>query len=199
MIEVLVVIGVLVVLMGIIVISMRTLDRTTKARSTRATLSTLSALLKNAPDLPKFQLLPPNGPFAPVPTPGDVSATARNDPTVLPPISTLPAIQYTRVVMARLRAIPGNRTALDNFPSNQQWAVPRFPADASDTELIPLILDGWGNPILFVPAEGLSGVTFNGTPNRTIVSPNNRPFFASAGPDGNFLNGDDNINSFDVK
>ncbi len=95
----------------------------------------------------------------------------------------------------------------------------------------PLLLDGWGNPIIFVPASGLHvkllngqgsylsadppGVTSTSTNSQEyiIVSPEGhvtnqgssnpycdrpgRPFFASAGPDGDFTKGDDNIYSFD--
>ena len=71
---------------------------------------------------------------------------------------------------------------------------------------VTAVSDGWGNPIIYVPAGGLTGVnlgassTSNGityTNTVTITSPDNRPFWASAGPDGNFANGDDNIYSFE--
>jgi type II secretory pathway pseudopilin PulG len=87
----------------------------------------------------------------------------------------------------------------------------------------PVFLDGWHNPIIFVPATGLKVRLLNGksalaagerTQNFIIVSPegtvdNNgsstvdpvvvslgRPFWASAGPDGDFSKGDDNVYSF---
>ncbi len=84
-----------------------------------------------------------------------------------------------------------------------------------------MLLDGWNNPIIFVPATGLhvqmlngasaySGavtqnwiivspegrVTGNGTANPIVTTPG-RPFWASAGPDGDFSKGDDNIYSFE--
>jgi prepilin-type N-terminal cleavage/methylation domain-containing protein len=91
----------------------------------------------------------------------------------------------------------------------------------------PILLDGWGNPIIFVPASGLHVKLLNGqgsylasdpaSPAQTqefiIISPEGsvsgngganpvvthlgRPFFASAGPDGDFTKGDDNIYSFE--
>jgi hypothetical protein len=87
----------------------------------------------------------------------------------------------------------------------------------------PVILDAWNNPIIFVPATGLRvrkhGDKPDGDPKTPdmqtmiIVSPegkvdytsaaqpkvvqSGRPFFASAGPDGDFAKGDDNIYSFD--
>lgn len=85
----------------------------------------------------------------------------------------------------------------------------------------PLMLDGWGNPIIFVPGSGLKvrllngkskldpndatqnfivvssegKVTGNFTANPVVDTPG-RPFWASAGPDGDFSKGDDNVYSF---
>lgn len=90
----------------------------------------------------------------------------------------------------------------------------------------PIILDAWSNPIIFVPAGGMydvrtGDVTRGMTKGLTgpddpgpIRSPDGRPFFVSAGPDGIFsyvdmnqsgtfdagvdiAGGDDNIYSFD--
>ncbi|HWB52639.1 MAG TPA: prepilin-type N-terminal cleavage/methylation domain-containing protein, partial [Tepidisphaeraceae bacterium] len=66
----------------------------------------------------------------------------------------------------------------------------------------PLFLDAWGNPIIFVPGSGLlvwsksQAVTTAGqvyVKPILIQSPDHKPFFASAGPDGDFSNGDDNV------
>jgi hypothetical protein len=59
----------------------------------------------------------------------------------------------------------------------------------------PIVLDLWGNPIWFVPAGALSVISANGHPH-VVHSPGNRPFFVSAGPDGDFRTGDDNVYSF---
>jgi len=70
----------------------------------------------------------------------------------------------------------------------------------------PLLVDAFDNPIIFVPAGGLlvrQNLDRQGTPvgvmgeTALIKSPDNRPFWASAGPDGSFRNGDDNIYSFE--
>jgi type II secretory pathway pseudopilin PulG len=110
------------------------------------------------------------------------------------------------------------------------------PPDASsqwreDTAATPMLKDGWGNPIIFVPATGLrvrmlldasnlldSAVQSDQKYTRVVTSaglvdPNDptlnyntanyrapagvKPFFASAGPDGNFATGDDNVYSFE--
>jgi prepilin-type N-terminal cleavage/methylation domain-containing protein len=68
---------------------------------------------------------------------------------------------------------------------------------ATLTRFPPVLLDGWNNPIIFVPASGLQKVYVGGSATPVIIqSPDNRPFWASAGPDGDFTRGDDNIYSF---
>jgi hypothetical protein len=83
--------------------------------------------------------------------------------------------------------------------------------------IAPVLRDGWGNPIIFVPASGLKEVRlgdgagtyvirsnkaypYGATPTlasvEAILPPSARPFFASAGPDGDFQKGDDNVYSF---
>ena len=84
-------------------------------------------------------------------------------------------------------------------------------------------MDAWGNPIIFVGSQGLKGVYVGKKPNTygtiaqdfdpprqmivtsagtidpkitTAIPAGVRPFFASAGPDGNFHTGDDNVYSF---
>lgn len=55
----------------------------------------------------------------------------------------------------------------------------------------PVMVDAWHHPIIFVPAAGLvarSGIVANASA---------APFWASAGSDGEFGSGDDNVYSFD--
>jgi prepilin-type N-terminal cleavage/methylation domain-containing protein len=108
---------------------------------------------------------------------------------------------------------------------NTPWKDLSAPANAG-TPPVPLLLDAWDNPIIFVPATGLRVRLLNGqsTLNQNeasdnfqqtfiVISPEGkvgtdpatkepiviqpgRPFFASAGPDGDFSKGDDNIYSF---
>lgn len=99
-------------------------------------------------------------------------------------------------------------------PAGGNWAVDRGPVN-------PVMLDAWNNPIIFVPGTGLRVLLYNGKSKyeasdvdqiAIIVSPEGkveklpnfpprvvqvgRPFFASAGPDGDFSKGDDNLYSF---
>jgi prepilin-type N-terminal cleavage/methylation domain-containing protein len=82
----------------------------------------------------------------------------------------------------------------------------------------PVVLDAWGNPIVivlggilgapttytlnsnFLPPVGSGGmITGSGSGAREIqvISPDYHPFFASAGPDGDFSKSDDNLYSFE--
>jgi prepilin-type N-terminal cleavage/methylation domain-containing protein len=69
----------------------------------------------------------------------------------------------------------------------------------------PVILDAWGNPIIIVlggvlgaPSTATSGLmTAGGQVGIQVNSPDYHPFFASAGPDGDFSKGDDNLYSFE--
>jgi hypothetical protein len=151
------------------------------------------------------------------------------------------AVHQTAEVMGRLISIPDNKKILEKFPSDQLLAVPPAGIYSAGT----VVLDGWKNPIIFVPAAGLAQVhskladTYSGgsfargarvifqgeywtandstssspaAPNwfQGIRSPDLRPFWASAGPDGSFgsittgpgntltvAGGDDNIYSFE--
>jgi hypothetical protein len=98
-------------------------------------------------------------------------------------------------------------------------AEPAVPV--SPFEKVPMLLDGWGNPIIFVPS-GVLGTGAALSPGPTpplgypipgsgaivsspgssgasiqVSSPDGRPFWASAGPDGIFRLGDDNMYSFE--
>lgn len=114
---------------------------------------------------------------------------------------------------------PGYVTASTTPPTvGADWAVDNSPAT-------PIILDAWRNPIIFVPGSGLRVRMLNGKDKlydsgpdaedqiMIVVSPEGkiekvpnvraklikegRPFFASAGEDGDFAKGDDNLYSFD--
>jgi prepilin-type N-terminal cleavage/methylation domain-containing protein len=126
------------------------------------------------------------------------------------------AIEDTSVtIMSMLAVIPNNARALQSLPSNMiapgptvftvqpTLPFPQFAVlpPAAGTTFGPVLLDGWGNPIIFVPASGLSNVyTSTNTSSPALLppiqSPDHRPFWVSAGPDGDFVRGDDNIYSF---
>ncbi len=112
------------------------------------------------------------------------------------------AIKYmSKTVMAVLTALPNNASALGKLQADAT-ALDALPANTTPTGP-QVVLDAWYNPILFVPAGGLINVYVNTNSNNpqliTVTSPDGRPFFVSAGPDGDFVRGDDNIYSFEAK
>ena len=138
------------------------------------------------------------------------------------------AVWYTQGVMFVLLKDPKNRVLIQNVPAKRLLESPP-PASAGGppNPVTPIdasvILDGWGNPIVFVPrggaqidmnptgqsnglqpyrvkSTGTTAVALNVSPT---LSPNDRPFFMSAGQDGYFTDPDhkldygiDNLYSF---
>jgi len=104
-------------------------------------------------------------------------------------------------VMAVLVSMAGNRAILDKLPAEKTWKP-----DGSSGP--PMLLDGWQNPIIFVPTGGMAWVNSSGVIVRMVtgagvfatngetVRQGFGGFFASAGPDGDFSTGDDNVYSF---
>ncbi len=106
-------------------------------------------------------------------------------------------------------------------PGNLQYWMQAYPVynptgSRVADDAVPVLLDGWGNPIIFVPGGILgNGAAINadgtvipgsGSMHSSAVSapagyqvrsPDGRPFFASAGPDGDFSKADDNLYSFE--
>lgn len=89
-------------------------------------------------------------------------------------------------------AVGDHLSAVVNEPPSALWAAD----SATANEDVPVLLDAWGNPIIFVPRGGLTGVYLKSTPTGTLpgavtvtskgIGTINRGFFASAGPDGIF-------------
>ena len=126
------------------------------------------------------------------------------------------AVFRTQIVMGRLLAVPANRKAIGSIPSDALLGPPT----GTSTLVLqggalkpPVLLDSYKNPILYVPAGGLVGVKFGPrtspdtrplmrVTSRGVVANDaappagNRPFFATAGKDGDFTEGDDNVYSF---
>lgn len=100
-------------------------------------------------------------------------------------VNNLPNADYTLEIMRAMRRVPANQAAIERMG-------PKALRGGTDP---PTINDGWGNRIEYIRPAGLNTVV-NGT-NVTIRSPDGRPFFASAGPDGDMNKGDDNVYSFD--
>ncbi len=109
-----------------------------------------------------------------------------------------------------VQALPA-ASSLSPSVDRAHWlpAYPPTPATGTAENAVPVLLDGWGNPIIFVPGGTLgnpttatTGQMFTGsgtaaTATNGVASPDGRPFFASAGPDGDFSKGDDNLYAFE--
>jgi prepilin-type N-terminal cleavage/methylation domain-containing protein len=213
--ELLAVIGIILILISMAIIGYQQIDKAATARATKATLANAQALLAeyeiNVPlntirDVNGNSIVPTAGlALAPVVgAPGDVNPTT--DPNA-PRYGS--AVTYTQSIMLILTRVPKNKQVVSQLPARSMLNRPDGTAYPGTTG--PVLLDGWKNPIIFVPASGLvvnltqgtnaaapytvrtSGV-YKGNP--PAVSAADRPFFASAGQDGNFTNGDDNLYSF---
>ena len=136
------------------------------------------------------------------------------------------AVANTQLVFQFLNRFPANKQILTKLPSKQILGVLGTGDDRGKLLGVapavdpPLILDAWNNPIIFVGRDGLAGVNYDAkkkgdtpVPQRvtsaglfdytggplitTGLPQSRRPFFASAGPDGDFRTGDDNVYSFE--
>jgi type II secretory pathway pseudopilin PulG len=128
----------------------------------------------------------------------------------------------TAIAMGVMLRMPQNAQAIQKLPNDQLLQIPDLTGSLVtgtkfDESSVRLLLDPWGNPIIFVPSVGMSDVKLADLNQYIITSagaiedssnnylsgtngqllPGSRPFFASAGPDGDFSKGDDNIYSFE--
>jgi hypothetical protein len=115
------------------------------------------------------------------------------------------AVRWTQGVMSFLLKDPKNRAMISNIPPKRLLESPPWegavmvPPKYTIEGAVPL--DGWSNPILFVPRGGIhvlinpsnAGIQefiirSSGVYSLPAPPPgkNDRPFFASAGPDGYF-------------
>jgi type II secretory pathway pseudopilin PulG len=243
MIELMVAIGILIILVGILMFAMRSIGDSAKAAETRATLASLSGMLaemdaKTKLSQPPIQYWQPGNS---TPVDGQVALAADSevdfwhmpgkDTTGTYPMSidappgsvksgeqsrtTDKAVQQTAIALSKLLTLPANRAKYQTIQANRLMTIPddTNPAMKIKYSQYAIPLDGWGNPIIFVPASGLYNVHFssdqNGAAPHLITSskmrvPNgnndranvrvDRPFFASAGPDGVFGYVDTNLN-----
>ena len=136
------------------------------------------------------------------------------------------AVANTQLVYRFVNRLPNNKKLMTQIPTKQVHGLAEVPSKGNkllpqgtsgDIARVidpPLLLDGWNNPILFVGSGGLVGVVMPDDTSKTSpgqwtvtsvgrvrtgqpLSRNRRPFFASAGPDGDFATGEDNLYSFE--
>lgn len=157
----------------------------------------------------------------PLSTPEDIVSDTNNDPRTV--------AGQTQLVYTRLRTVPVNKTTFDDFSAEAKTNVLPVVAgnglayvDAASAESLlttPLLLDAWGNVILFVPPAGILGgpkpnsnnptvyparlyfenfPLWDGTTDPRLVGADGGAFFMSAGADGLFETADDNLYSTEV-
>jgi type II secretory pathway pseudopilin PulG len=198
--ELLIVIGVMMVLMAMAVISYNLISRSVASRQTRTTLENLKAMLDElnaeaGPDaLPTYNNGAAIG-YNPNASPaintaantiGDVTAGGSNDRYGNNTGTGSTIVVQTQAAMATLMRSPKNLQALSEIPAKLILKdVNNNPYPLSTG---PVLLDGWGDPIIYVPAGGIWVWTTNGSTATAVLikSRDGRPFFASAGPDGDF-------------
>lgn len=187
--EMLIVVGVILILVGLLLVGLRVLTTSSGAKATGQTLENLAAMLTEygtARSLREFQ-------GGPIEAPGSVQEGAAGRYSQ--------AVKETVEAYARMMQVPTIRQAMQRLPTDQLMSPEEAQKNGMRTD-VRAVLDAWNNPIIYVPTGGLSGVnvaksqrliTTSGEPTSRM----NRPFFASAGPDGDFAKGDDNVYSFE--
>lgn len=235
LIEMLVTIGILLVLMGIVTVGLGSLIGGNQRKQTETILKraqSFTAEINNTKQAREsfYQrviwttygvALPPPGP----PSIAPVSV----QPQTPTPTFLIQAVTDTVEVTSYLMTFKVNRdAALKLSPRNigdvSSSLRPIFSASTDGQLIANVLLDAWGNPIIFVPdafeyasavnsavvlparsVGGLSnaGLTTSvGAPITTggfadrVVAPDRRPFWFSAGPDGRYETHDDNVYSF---
>ena len=236
LIELLTVIGILVLLLGIAVVGLNQVNRSSNARATGVTLGNAEALIAeyessgtslHGPIYGFYGVTgaPPPGSTAPINsflagpiglgssfTITDVTPNG-TDRYPVPPSTTGTGgnvVGSTQYAMALLSRMPVNKSMIGQLPPRSLMKIPYGPP--KNYPQTPILQDGWANPIILVPAGGLEvNLTVNNTPTPYVIrtsgnylpgslpptlKSNDRPFWASAGPDGDFSKGDDNVYSF---
>ncbi len=213
--EVLVSISIILLLMGLVFIGFRSISTGQQVNQTKSTLGILDSVLNEL--AVKTQNLtaasvqpvewPWNGEVTPAGLPynfwaypgqvgGEAEAiTAPGNVAVRSDDRVGWQMLYTQQVYRYFRRLPATNTMISNLPKGSFATEPEIANP-------PLVVDAWDNPILFVPTSGLKGVKLEADVNpnddsNPIKSPGGKPFFASAGPDGDFSKGDDNLYSFE--
>jgi len=189
MIELLVVIGIIMILIGLFFAGAKLVTAQAKERDTKTMLETCKTMFENYRQATKLSRPPPAGPVASSPSSSlnvsttNASGTITNtqfwsageeaapgalssDPSAYTNPSNLPeAVANTAYVMYALESIPENKTIITNLPASKIINVYIEIGPSGTVQVVPLICDSWQHPILFVPGGGL-GATPGGSTNQ---------------------------------
>jgi len=125
-----------------------------------------------------------------------------------PSYKTPSAVDYqnelgrTLIVLSLLRSVPANAKMLAQLPADAFIAPPPPAPPAPQPPPVPpnlpaIPVDGWGNPMIYVPPAGIGGIYITGSDGlavpTTITSKDHKGFWVSGGPDG-FIGGFNDAN-----
>ena len=215
-IELLVVIGIILILIGLFFGGAKVITAQAKERDTKQILETCKSMFENYRQGTKLARYPAGISFGPVGTVSTTttwytaqeSAIGSVTPDALGlsnsgpmPASPSQILTDTVLVFSALESLPENQTIIANLPASKKINI------TVGTATVALPLDGWGNPILFVPGGGLTNIFIdpvdNGNTTQVMTSTgvqangytiaagtisSSQPFFVSAGPDGDLSN-----------
>jgi type II secretory pathway pseudopilin PulG len=213
MIELLVVIGIILILIGLFFAGAKLVTEQARERDTKSMLETCKTMFENYRQATKLARYPAGISFGP---PGTITwytaqetAIGAASPEALGLLPAPQQLSSTPVILLdsayvfyAMESLPENQTIIADLPASKRINV-YLPGS---TTQVSLPLDGWGNVILFVPGGGLTGVFVdpadNGGSTQIITSegvqPSTwspsatvnpcKPFFVSAGPDGDVSN-----------
>ncbi len=239
--ELLLVIGIIILLVTLFFIGFKHVANSNRVQDTKSTLQTAATLFGNYDQATHLTKVPgwlTNFESAAT-MPTAMSVESLQLLVASHPVPPQIVID-TETVMATLTGIPDNQKIVGSLPQAKTVVELARTGDPTGTTYSAMLQDSWGNPIFFVFANGLAGVTSSGgdtynsstqyqrgnrviyqgriytwinqtsgnsTPPITspysdanwggLCSPDLRPFWVSAGPDGDLSKGDDNVYSFE--
>lgn len=204
LVELLVAIGIVALLMTIAVAAYRGLTNSGKVNQTRVTINALQGMMAALDREAGFRIVDPFNPKSlkyrsPYQLPDMKAIDATEDASARAGKVT-GVVERELVVMQALTRIPDNKKTLQQLPS--QFVKTPGGLGADPPKLIQAVreqisaVDAWGRFLIFAPAEGVTELTVAKVKLDVFKAPDGRPFIISAGPDGDFRTGDDNIYSF---
>jgi prepilin-type N-terminal cleavage/methylation domain-containing protein len=181
MVEMLVVITVLVILIGLFIAGITVMGSQGREQLTSGTFESLNSMVAAYEQTTRGRTGFPTGALdAPAEMIEDLGQ-ADSPPGIVQYRRYGTAVARTETVMRRLLSLPENQRIMENIPAERQMRL------TTSADAPPLLLDGWGNPIIFVPPEGLRFLNrIENSELFTVTNPSGRFFWASAGPDGKF-------------
>jgi prepilin-type N-terminal cleavage/methylation domain-containing protein len=214
--EMLVTIGILLVLMGIIVVGLNVILGNNQRKQTEAILKRAQAFAAEVNNSKQGR----DSFYQRVLWTTYIGAPNVNSAAVPVAAGSAASVDNSVVIVRYLLSLKPNRDAAQKLPPRTATDIPssyRNGFTGADAQLLAnVMMDAWGNPIVFVPdalevanastglgqpasgAGGLSGLkSTSGAVNSTrFTAPDRRPFWFSAGPDGKYETHDDNVYSF---